>query len=142
LGSVRRGEAGPAAQPIDQYLHVYDLFSGAYDRGSKILLLIEDRLGEAAFMDFIRVVVRKYSFRILRVADFQRELEEYPGRSWEVFFREWVTGAGVVDWKLSDVKVTTDRGGGAHVELNLRQTKQIDQPTVLGVRYQGADGYS
>jgi Peptidase family M1 domain len=141
-GAVLRDESSPAVQPIDSYRHIFDLFSGAYDRGSRIWGMIEDQLGEAAFMDFSRLLVRKYSFRILRVADFQRELEEYTGRSWDEFFRNWVTGPGVVDWKLSDVKVTNDRGGGSHVELNLRQTKQIDQPTVLGVRYQGADGFS
>jgi hypothetical protein len=141
-GSIQRNESSPAVQPIDSYRHIYDLFSGAYDRGSRIFGMIEDQLGEAAFMDFSRQVVRKYSYRILRVADFQRELEEYTGRSWDEFFRAWVTGPGLVDWKLTDVKVTSQIGGTSHVELNLQQTKQIDQPTVLGVRYPGADGYA
>ncbi len=141
-GAVLRNESSPAVQPIDQYRHIFDLFSGAYDRGSRLWGMLEDRLGEAVFLDFTRLLVRKYSFGILRAADLQRELEEYTGRKWDDFFRQWVNGLGVVDWKLSDVKVTKNADGGAHVELNLRQTKQIDEPTVLGVRYAGADGYA
>ena len=39
----------------------FSLFTGAYDRGSKVFGMIEDRLGEAAFLDFIRGIVAKYS---------------------------------------------------------------------------------
>lgn len=140
--AIRRDESSPAVQPMDQYRHIYDLFSGAYDRGSRLWGMLEYQLGEAAFLDFSRLVVRKYSFRIFRAADLQRELEAYTGRSWEQFFQSWVNGSGVVDWRVNDVKVTKQRAGGAHVELQLQQTKQIDEPTVLGVRYEGGDGYA
>ena len=69
-----------------------------YDRGSQIVGMIEERLGEAAFLDFMRSVYEKYDFRILHVADFQRELEEYTGRSWDEFFQHWLYGTGMTDW--------------------------------------------
>lgn len=139
--AVRRNEAGPAAQAIDKYSHVYDLFSGAYDRGSRVFMMIEDRLGEAAFIDFVRTLIRKYSFRILRVSDFQRELEEYTGRSWEPFFREWVYGRGLSDWQVDDVKVKEGEGG-TQVDVVLSQRREIDEATVLGFKLTGADGYA
>src|SRR5262249_20050297 len=130
-GSVRRDESSPAVQPIDQYRHIFDLFSGAYDRGSRIWIMIEDRLGGNAVLDFTRQLVRKYSFRILRVADFQRELEAYTGRSWDDFFKNWVYGSGLVDWKVQGVAVGKSERGGADVEVTIRQTREIDEPTIL-----------
>ena len=77
---------------------IVSLFSGAYDRGSKIMGMIEDRLGEAAMFDFFRRLYQKYYFRILRVSDFQRELTEYTGTPWDDLFQNWVYGSGCCDW--------------------------------------------
>jgi hypothetical protein len=67
--------------------------------------MIEDRLGEAAFHDFMRQVYAHYQFRIIRVADFQCELESYTGRSWNEFFHHWLYGAGMTDWCVEKVKI-------------------------------------
>ena len=67
-------------QPIPNFSHVVNLFSLCYDKGSRIVGMIEERLGAAAFLDFIRIVHGRYRYRILRVADFQRELEQYHRR--------------------------------------------------------------
>src|SRR6516165_12764967 len=91
---------------MEKFGHVVTLFSMCYDRGSKIVGIIEDRLGEAAFLDFMRRIYCRYYFRILRVADFQRELEAYTGQSWEKFFKDWLYGAGMTDWAVE--KVTVD----------------------------------
>lgn len=137
--AVRRGESSPAVQPIDSYRHIFDLFAGAYDRGSRIYMMIEDRLGEAAFLDFTRHVVRKYSFRIYYAADLQRELEAYTGQSWDEFFKNWVYGSGVTDWRVQSVHSGRSADGAAPaVEVTLKQTREIDEPTVLGVKL--ADG--
>src|SRR5262249_4384130 len=95
LGTVGRGEAAPTVQEMAEYGHMVNLRAMTYDRGSKVVGMIEERLGEAAMLDFMRHVYHKYHFRILRVADFQRELEAYTGRSWEEFFRQWLYGAGM-----------------------------------------------
>src|SRR5205807_1934108 len=79
LGTIGRGENGPILQDLPKFGHIVNLFSLCYDKGSRIVGMIEERLGEAAFADFIRVVHQRYRYRILRVADFQRELEEYTG---------------------------------------------------------------
>lgn len=139
--AIQKNESSPAVQSIDAYRHIYDLFSGAYDRGSRIWMMLEDRLGETAFFDFTRQLVKKYSFRILRATDLQREIELYTGQSWEAFFQEWVFGSGIVDWKMNDVHVEKN-GEGAKVELILEQRRQIDEPTILGIKYAGDEGYS
>jgi len=145
-GTLGRGEAGPCVQPMEKFGHVVNLFSLAYDRGSKVMGMIEARLGEPAFIDFMRTVNRKYYFRILRVQDYQRELEAYTGQSWEEFFQRWVHDKGTTDWCLEKVKfheedeplcsraaalLSRDKGP-CHVTVLLHQKCEYNEPTVLG----------
>src|ERR1700692_3924083 len=78
---MARGEATPTVQEMPRFKNLVRLMAMTYDRGGKIVGMIEDRLGEDGFFDFMRLVYAKYQYRILRVADFQRELEAYTGRS-------------------------------------------------------------
>jgi aminopeptidase N len=114
-GSIRRGDDVPTVAPtMEDFGHVVGLFSGAYDRGSKLVGMVEDRLGEAATFDFFQQLYKRYYFRVLRVADFQRELEAYTGQSWEPFFRDWVYGKGLTDWKIEKVSVEKSRVRETH----------------------------
>jgi hypothetical protein len=45
-GTLGRGEGCPAVQDMPKFSHVVTLFSMAYDKGGKIVGMIEDRLGE------------------------------------------------------------------------------------------------
>ncbi len=161
-GTLGRGENGPVVQAIskDTYGHLVNLLSLTYDKGGKVAGLIEARLGEAAFLDFMRQLYARYYFRILRVADFQRELEAYTGQSWEEFFRHWLYGSGLTDWCVESVKVRaqegteTPAGGflqalkrrqaaarGYQVTVVLHQKGDYQAPTVLGFCLDGGDGY-
>jgi hypothetical protein len=158
-GTLGRGEAGPSVQPMEKYNHVINLFSLCYDRGNKIVGMIEDRLGETAFFDFMRLIYRRYYFRILRVADFQRELEAYTGRSWEEFFQNWLYGKGMTDWAVT--KVTVEELGSkpgdwklfkkwrrrrvgptpCQATVLLTQKAEYNEETVLGFCLDGGTGY-
>ena len=104
-GTVGRGENGPTVRPMPDFDHVVNLFSMCYDKGSRIVGMIEARMGEAAFFSFMRRIQTRYRYRILRVADYQRELEEFTGQSWEKFFREWLYGKGLSDWAVEKVEI-------------------------------------
>ena len=69
-GAIRRNDAPAAAGALPEFGHLVALFSGAYDRGSKVFGMIEERLGPE-FIPFIRELVKKYSFRVLSAAEFQ-----------------------------------------------------------------------
>src|SRR5205807_1350174 len=114
LGVVGRGEQTPTVvEDMGKFGHLVNLSAMAYDRGGKVLGMIEERMGEAAFFDFMRHVYNCYQYRVLRVADFRRELEAYTGRSWEQFFADWVYGAGMTDWAVHKV-ILEPCGGRAH----------------------------
>jgi hypothetical protein len=151
--AIRNGQMQPAAQDLPGYRSVYGLFTGAYDRGSKVYGMIEDRLGEAAFLDFIRGLVAKYGWKTLRVADLKSELADYTGRDWTEFFDRWVYGKGVTDWEVKSVDVgpipvgrnmigTVFSGGPKRsVSITLRQSREFTEQTTLGLRFAGQQGF-
>lgn len=162
-GTLGRGEETPIVQEMPKFGHVANLFSMAYDKGSLVVGLIEERLGEAAFLDFIRLLYAKYQFRILRVADFRRELEAYTGRCWKEFFSQWLYSKGMSDWAIEKVRLEESRkrekldspppfgfinagdwtlGEHKHyATVELSQKAEVNEPTILGIRLEGGKGY-
>ncbi len=153
LGAWGRGDRNPPVQDMSKYGHLVNLTSSVYDRGGKVLGLIEERMGEAEFLKFMRHVYTKYKFRILLVADFQRELETYTGQSWEEFFQFYLFGTGQCDWAVDRVEIdeqwasrfhirrTGQRDDPVRVTVYLKQQGDINEPTTLGIRLQKGDEY-
>src|SRR5262249_51156842 len=104
-GSIGRGELYPVVQEMPKYRHLVNLFNMCYDKGNRIVHTIQDRLGDAAFFEFNRHLMRRYRYRILRVADYKMELEAYTGRKWDEFFEHWFYGKGFTDWAVEKVTV-------------------------------------
>ena len=104
-GVIGRGEQTPIVQDMPKFGHIANLFGMCYDKGSKVVGMIADRLGPDGFIDFIHRIHDRYRYRIIRVADVQRELEEYTGQSWDQFFKQWLYGSGMCDWSVEKVKV-------------------------------------
>lgn len=143
-GTIGRGDLGPPLQEMQKYKHVVNLFSAAYDRGSKIVGMIEDRLGETAFFDFMRGIYSKYYFRVIFADDLQRELEEYTGRSWEEFFHNWLHDKGLTDWSLEKAtvdQVKTGKNAPYKAVVYLKQKAEFDEPTSIGFRFDDGEGY-
>src|SRR5262249_17378235 len=158
-GTVGRHAQTRTLGNVEDFKHVISLSSMAYARGGTIVGMSEARLGEAAFLDFNRVIYQRYQYRVLRVADYQRELGEYTGNAayWDEFFRRWLYGSGLSDWSVEHVKVepVAERGedgyflsllrkekrGPCQVEVLLHQRAEINEQRVLGVCFDGGEGY-
>lgn len=142
-GTIARKEETATVQEMEKFGNVITLFSMTYDRGAKIFNMIEERIGEDALFDFMRLLYAKYQFRILFVADFQRELETYTGRSWKEFFDRWLYGVGGSDWSLNSVTLDKPAEKGAYrARINLKQLAEFTEPTYLGIKFKGDAGYS
>jgi hypothetical protein len=166
LGVVGRGEQTPTVQDMPAFTHLVNLSAMTYDRGGKIVGMIADRLGDAAFFDFMRRLYSKYAFRILRVADFRRELEIYTDHSWKQFFDDWLYGKGMTDWCLERVELEKTelgrrsartplghdflallhrsrarRGEPCRATIYLRQQGEIAEETLLGICLDDSDNY-
>lgn len=154
-GALGRNEGQPAAADLPSFGHLFGLFTGAYDRGSKAFELIEARLGEAAFLDFTRGLVKKYSFDVISAKQFKAELEAYTGQSWTEFFDKWIYGKDLTDWKVESVKTTAATApvvaasgasapptpAGTRVEVIVRQAGALNEPTTVGFQLPGEDGF-
>ena len=167
LGAVGRGENCPVVQEIPKFGHLANLFSMCYDKGARIVGIIEERLHEDGFRSFMRHVFKKYKYRILRVADFQRELEAYTGDAngeWNRFFKEWLYGVGLSDWAVEKVEIhdrpcakcpgwvprrplkafarkRDDPNYPVRVTVNLKQCGEVTERTWLGFAMPGCEGY-
>lgn len=160
-GAIARGDNSPAVQPMPGFGHLSNLLSMTYDKGSRIVAAIEQRLGDTAFRDFMRRIYTRYQFRILRVADFQRELEEYTDQSWTEFFAHWLYGPGLSDWSVEKVEVENpasclDKGkllvgkllgkeeppaAKTRVTITLKHDGKFCEQTTLGIGFCGQPGY-
>lgn len=149
---LKNGDLGPAVQDMDKYGGVVGLFAAVYDRGTKIIGMIQDRLGPVAFLEFMKRVYSKYYFRTLRLEDFQGELEEYTGRKWDEFFKEWILTSKMSDWAVDGVDIVTapsppvQPGQAATAnkytaKVILSQRAQLNEPTTLGFSFDGGKTY-
>ncbi len=136
-GVIGRGEQGPICQEMPKFGHIANLFGMCYDKGSKVVGMIEERLGPDGFVAFVRRLHDRYRYRIIRVADVQHELEEFTGQSWDEFFKRWLYGSGLCDWAVE--KVTIEKIEGGHgkdepckVTVVVCQKGDYDEPTTLG----------
>lgn len=165
-GTIGRGDNGPVVRDMANFGHVANLFSMTYDKGSRIVAAIEQRLGDTAFLNFMQRIHRRYQFRILRVADFLRELEEYTGQSWKEFADHWLYGPGLCDWTVDSVehegspccldkrklllgwkqssptKTNPPREGKIRTTILLKQKGTYSEQTTLGVALCGQPGYA
>ncbi len=112
-GTIGRGEHTPILQNMEKFGHLVNLFNLCYDKGGRIVAMIQERLGETGFLDFHRMLIAKYRFRILRVVDYESELDAYTCGSsghgtheWGRFFKEWLCGTGLSDWAVGEVEVS------------------------------------
>jgi hypothetical protein len=160
--TVGRDELGPALQDMANYRHVGNLFAACYDRGGKIVGTIEDRLGEAAFLDFSRHIFEKYYFQVIRAKDYQRELEEYTGKDWSGFCDRWLRTNGLVDWAVDSVDLQKLKGEAPKPRVEndflaalrpdnrtpyqavvyLKQKGDFDEPTWLGFSFDGNETFT
>lgn len=152
-GAIGRGDNGPVVRAMPEFGHIANLLSMTYDKGSRIIAAIEQRLGDAAFLDFVKRLYSRYKFRILRVADFRRELEEYTGHSWAEFCDHWLYGSGLSDWMVESVetegppscldprKLITPSTGKSKVTVILKQKGTFCEQTTLGIGFCSAPGY-
>jgi hypothetical protein len=142
-GTLGRGEETATIGPMTNFGHIINLFSMTYDKGSKIVGMIENRLGTERFFAFMQYVYARYQFRILRVADFQHELETFTGQSWKQFFDRWLYGKGLTDWAVEKVSFAATRRGACatHMTVLLRQKAEYNEQTVLGIAFDDSGAY-
>ncbi len=127
-----RGGDGKSLASLEDLGHIHNLFFLVYDKGARIVGMIQHRLGRERFFGFLRLLYAEYKFRILRADDFQRLLEEYSGESWDQFFDDWLRSSRTCDWKLANVE-TVQEGDKFRTVARVVQTGDIAEPIDVAI---------
>lgn len=125
-----RGGAHASVSSLDEIGHLHNLFFLVYDRGARIVGMLQHRMGRERFLAFLRVVYERYRFRQLSVADFHKELEEFTQQDWNEFFEKWLYGTGTTDWEIDDVQVT-ETSTGFQTQAHVHQKGDVNEPVEL-----------
>ncbi len=97
-----------------------------YAKGSIVLHMLRERLGDDVFWNAIRAYAARYRFRQVETGDFRRVVESVSGESLEQFFAQWCTRTGVpsldvkIDWQANSSSSSGD------LVVTIRQTQRTD----------------
>jgi len=83
------------------YYEPIDLFDGhVYAKGSLILNMLQDHLGDDAFWRSIQHYTRSNKFKNVETQDLKKAIEETTGQNLDWFFRQWVYEAGYPEYEV------------------------------------------
>jgi len=125
---VRNVDDGVRRRPMvwDRFNQPMELFdSRIYGKGSVVLNMLRDYIGDELFMKSIRRYLDAYAFRPVDTEDFEDILEEVTGYNLGWFFDQWVYGAG---YPVFDVSTEWNQGK-RQIEVTVRQIQPTDSLT-------------
>jgi aminopeptidase N len=126
-------DLGQYRRPIvfDRYTIPMDLFDRhAYEKGSLVLAMLRDELGDEVFFRGARRYLATHAFGFADTHDFRRAMEEESARDLAWFFDQWVFAAGYPEL---EVRWRAEKSGGrptgrALVTIRQRQSTREDGP--------------
>ncbi|WP_435018999.1 M1 family aminopeptidase [Tundrisphaera sp. TA3] len=136
-GWKARGGGGSAIRNLGELSDLGSLFSLAYDRGGKVINMVENRLGPDRFFAFFRQVYQQYAFGTFHYAELKRDLAAFdPGTDWPRFLDDWLVEHKDTDWAVERVDVGYAAPGSPSrpVVIRLRQRGELIEPTVVACR--------
>tara|TARA_S200000501_G_scaffold160645_1_gene151503 strand:+ start:27729 stop:30203 length:2475 start_codon:yes stop_codon:yes gene_type:complete len=114
---------------VYHYFHEpIDLFnSHVYSKGSLVLNMIHDYLGEDEFWRSIKYYTKKNMFDLVETNDLKRSIETVTGQNMEWFFKQWVYEAGYPEY---DVSWSFDSRNSA-VILHVKQVQNLESSGIF-----------
>ena len=111
----------------DHYYVPMDLFDGhVYAKGSLILNMMQDHLGDAAFWRSVQHYAKVNQYKNVETQDLKKAIEETSGQNLDWFFKQWVYEPGYPEY---DVKWSYNQRNRT-VQLKI---KQIQDTTKTGL---------
>ena len=79
-----------------------DVFDGhIYAKGSLILNMLQDYLGDDAFWRFIQYYTKENQFKNVETPDLKKAIEETTGQNMDWFFKQWVYEPGFPEYEVT-----------------------------------------
>jgi aminopeptidase N len=128
LQNIISTDVGENRRPTvtNHYFYPMDIFDNKiYAKGSVILNMLRNILGDDLFFKAIRYYTNKHAYGLVETKDFILSIEEATGENLQWFFDQWVYKAGYPEF---EVKYEWDADQRA-IKLNVKQVQTIDSLT-------------
>jgi aminopeptidase N len=106
------------------------LSTNSYQKGSWVLHMLRQEVGNEAFWKGIRQYYHEYKTSNASTADFQRVMETASGNKLDAFFRQWLYSAGHPE--LAVATKYDERSGSLKISLNQKQQQLFSFPLEIG----------
>jgi len=97
-----------------------------YQKGSLVLDMLRDVMGEREFRDAIKHYLEKYGFGYAETNDFIRCVYETSGKPYNWFFDEWILRGGEPEYEVYD-SVSIDSLGNQSTHIKVWQTQEVNE---------------
>ncbi|MFZ4563314.1 MAG: M1 family metallopeptidase [Bacteroidales bacterium] len=97
-----------------------------YQKGSLVLGMLRNVMGDREFKDAVRLYLLKYGFNYAETNDFIRCTYDATGKPYNWFFDEWILRGGEPDYKVTD-SVMNDSLGNRSTLCRVWQVQEINQ---------------
>ena len=137
-----KGNGGTVIRNLDEMGNLGAVFSLAYDRGGKVINMIENRLGTERFFDLLRKLYRDHAWETLSYAEFRRDLIAFdPSTDWGAFLDGWLIEHRDLDWSVEAVEVgkSAEWDQRLPVAIRLKQRGTLVEPTVVSCTVAGSE---
>lgn len=142
---ARRGINQPVLSDMESFYEPSLIFTVAYGKGSAVLGMLEDVLGEERFLALMQNYARRWRFRIAKVGDFVQMASEAAGEASTSsvagvdlgpFFRKWLTTIELFDYGLvrRKNKILVERRGDMEESVEVKVRAEGSECTL---RYDG-----
>ena len=126
LGEIRgyhKADSTKRRPTVDfNYSEPFELFtSHVYAKGSLILNMVKDILGEQGFWKSIRHYTNQNKMKNVETMDLKKSIEVTTGQNLDWFFRQWVYGPGFPEYKVS----WTHNHRTKKLMIHVRQTQDL-----------------
>ncbi len=94
-----------------------------YQKGSLVLNMLRNVMGDQEFKDAIRLYLERYSFKYAQTGDLLRCIYDATGKSYNWFFEEWILHGGEPEYKVS-YTVLDDTTGKRATHITVTQMQE------------------
>lgn len=101
-----------------------------YQKGSLVLAMLRNVMGDREFHDAIKLYLDRYSFKYAQTSDLLRCIYDATGKSYNWFFDEWILHGGEPDYKVS-YTVLEDTTGKRATHIAVSQVQETNSQVGL-----------
>ncbi|MDX2361416.1 MAG: M1 family metallopeptidase [Crocinitomicaceae bacterium] len=110
---------------------MYLLNPNSYQKGSWVLHMLRNKIGDDAFWSGIRAYYEKYKYSNASTEDFMHVMEEVSGAKLSTFFNQWLRQTG---HPMLSTELTTD---GSKLIITQHQSSTFNFPLTILYNYEG-----